>query len=239
MSEVEDKELDQTPQGQETEEEFSEASVPEDGDRSNSDSPASEEGGKGDATILAKRLRDTQDALRQKSEELARLRERMAVLESKLEQGSQERDKAQEPQQKPFNYLFDASVKETLYDDPENVLNVLRNTVSDIVSLLEARDAALMERMSQLSPDYKEIKERVDRLAKIPEFSGLDSSLLQRIARGLQKLESGADAQEQSQEGFRGVRPGPSGRRVAGRGGGGKSDVDRLADEFYRKIYGG
>lgn len=233
MSEVEEREDVQTP-----EEELSEtdSEMPEESDRRNADSLDSEEGGedkKLDPQNLAKRLRDTQDALRQKSEELARMRERLAVLESKVEPKQQQSSQPEGP--KPFSYLFDEGVKDTLYDDPENVLNILRQTVSDIVTLLETRDAALTERISKNSPEYQEIKDQVERLAKIPEFAGLGADVLQRIARGMMRMNNPDDRGE---SGAARIRPGPSGRKGAARGAG-KNEVDRLADEFYRKIYGG
>ena len=151
-----------------------------------------------------KRVRDAQEALRKANEEKARLSERLARLEGIVEVATRPKEEAQVA--KPFGYLDDEGTVSKLYDDPTNIQRVLKNLVGDIVTVLDQRDRAFMEKVRDADPEYKELKSEVDKLASDPDFADWPREALVKVAKRM------APKPVAKPDGF---RPGPGSRKAA------------------------
>jgi hypothetical protein len=210
-------ELDEAP---ETELPLEETAPDEEAPR-NEDSPASEDAGKPES-VEAKRLKDTQRALTQKSQELAEIKERMARIEGHIEASRPER---QAPQgERLFSFFDDETVKQTLLDDPENIVKLVKSSVTDVIKMLKARDEAFSSMVRKQSPEMLAVRDKVAELAKDPDYQDFSEEQLAVIARKMTKSTGNTP------------RPGPGSRRASAPGG--DADFEREVNSMMKRIYG-
>lgn len=205
----------------------------------------SQDGAEGDPK-LEKRLKDTQAAFTRKSQENAELRRELSEIKGKLDAVIQlrgQRDEQNQPD--PLAFLDDPKQVETLLDDPENVARGLKTVVGAFGRTLESRDAALLKAVKEIIANtgiQSPVAVKVAEMKKEKAYEGLPDNVLEKIALNLvnstaSKSEDDEDEDDdQEQTRFRGA---PAGGKKFSRaaGGKGKSEVDQLADKFYKRLY--
>jgi len=120
---------------------------------------------------VEKRLKDTQKALHEKAEELARLKGQVDVL-----------TKTETPPAK--EYLDDID-EDSIRNDPSLAIGAIRHLRDEVVDVLRSRDAHYASELkkSRVADKISEYSEEVAELRQDPDFAGLDDSVLLAIAQ--------------------------------------------------------
>jgi len=169
------------------------------------------------------RYKDLQSHTTKVQEENAAMRERLAVIESRL---------AAPPEPPPGKHWLDESAEELaerLRDDPSTVLGTLKELEARLegrlVGVLEQRDQAIRSQFDKLNPDVQAQREAIAELRKDPDFAGLPDAVLAKVAARMPKKQQ---AQPRGGVGG-GARPRMTPTEA----------VDPAEKKFFDQLYGG
>ena len=176
-----------------------------------------------DSSSWESRYKDLQSHTTKVQEENAAMRERLAVIESRL---------AAPPEPPPGKHWLDEVAEEraeALRDDPASVFGTLKELETRLegrlVGVLEQRDQAIRSQFDKLNPDVRAQQDAIAELRKDPDFAGLPDVVLAKVAAKMPKK-----AQPQPRGGVGGgARP-----RVPA-----KDAVDPAEERYFKQLYGG